>query len=118
MPDIKIINYGSGNTGSLVAAFRRIGVNLTTVRTADEILTADLLVLPGVGSAKTALSSLGLTHLAESLHQRNKMSRPILGICLGAQMLHQYLHEAELSGLGWIPGEVRAFDRAMNFQNF
>lgn len=117
MAEIKIINYGSGNTGSLVTAFRRIGVNLTIIRAAEEILAADLLVLPGVGSAKSALSSLAGNRLSDLLQERNQMGKPILGICLGAQMLFEYLHEAGLPGLGWLPGEVRPFERLPHFNN-
>jgi glutamine amidotransferase len=117
MPDIKIVNYGSGNTGSLVAAFHRIGVNLTVIGKEDEILTSDLLVLPGVGSAKAALSSLQATQLTGLLHERNQLGKPILGICLGAQMLYEHLHEAGLPGLGWLPGEVRPFERLPEFNN-
>lgn len=117
MADIRVINYGSGNTGSLVAAFRRIGVNLTIIRAPDEILTADLLVLPGVGSAKSALSALAEPRLTDLLHERNQAGGPILGICLGAQMLFEYLHEAGQPGLGWLPGEVRPLQPPPRFNN-
>ena len=117
MTEVKILNYGSGNTGSLVTAFGKIGVNLTIIRAAEEILTADLVVLPGVGSAKSALSSLAETNLTDQLQERNRLGKPILGICLGAQILFDYLHEANLPGLGWLPGEVRPFEKIPHFNN-
>lgn len=117
MINVKVINYGGGNTGSLVTAFKKIDINLTVAKHEADLMTADLLVLPGVGSAKSALFSLEKDGWLPVLQARHEAQKPILGVCLGAQMMFEYLHEAQKPGLGWLHGEVRPFTAEPYFNN-
>ena len=110
MKKIKILSYGNGNLGSLQNAFNIINYPSSVVKDLNEIDEADLLVLPGVGSAITASKFLKNKDLIERLNHRNTNRKPILGICLGAQLFFEYLNESKHPGLGWVKGEVTKMD--------
>lgn len=107
MKKIKILNYGNGNLGSLLNTFNSINYPSSVIKDLNEIDEADLLVLPGVGSAMTASNSFKNQILLEKLNLRNANKKPILGICLGAQFFFEYMHESKQRGLGWASGEVK-----------
>lgn len=100
---ISIVNYGVGNLASIHNMLRKAGVRSVVTNEASEILAAEKIILPGVGHydhAMTMLNRSGLRHALEKVVI--DLGRPVLGICLGAQILGSRSEEGELSGLGWI----------------
>jgi glutamine amidotransferase len=105
-----IIDYGVGNLGSLVNILKRIGVAALVSRSAEELAGASHLILPGVGRFDhgiTKLRQLGLHETLEKLVFNEK--KPILGICLGMQLLCNHSEEGNQPGLGWIDADVTKF---------
>jgi glutamine amidotransferase len=106
---IGIVDYGLGNVASVRAAFQRLGVRTVLTCAADELASADALVLPGVGAFPAAMEQIksrGLDSILSDLVY--KKQKPLLGICLGMQILADWGEEyAECKGLGFIPGRVR-----------
>ena len=97
--------YGAGNVRSVSIALDRLGVRVRQTSDAEEVQRADLVVLPGVGSARSAMAGLSARGLDEALRLRFSVGDPILGICLGLQLA---LEESEEDGgvrcLGILPG--------------
>ncbi|WP_321507750.1 imidazole glycerol phosphate synthase subunit HisH [uncultured Methanoregula sp.] len=109
MTQIAIIDYGLGNLRSVIRGLEKAGARATITGNAEEIATADGLVLPGVGAFHEGMEQLGdlKTTITESVRDV-----PLLGICLGMQMLLETSEEHGLhSGLGLIPGNVKKFSR-------
>ena len=107
---IAIIDYGMGNLGSIYNMLNRIGVRSVISSDPGEIALAEKLILPGVGAFDRAMKSLERLGLLPVLNERvlgNKV--PILGICLGMQLLSLRSEEGELPGLGWIDAETVRF---------
>lgn len=107
---VHVVDHGAGNLRSVVAAIERAGGEPAVARTAAEVLDAARLVLPGVGAAGHAMDTLRARGLDEALTRAvREHGRPLLGICVGMQVMAEKLHEhGEHDGLGWIPGAVRA----------
>jgi glutamine amidotransferase len=105
---VAIVDYGAGNIESVRNALFAAGADPVVVRDAEAVLAADRLVLPGVGAAGTAAERLGASGLGEALQEAvRRRGRPMLGICLGMELLAERLLEfGEHRGLGWVPGEV------------
>lgn len=104
---ISVIDYGCGNLGSVVNMLQRVGHQATVIRTAEEILAAEKLILPGVGAFDTGMSQLRQNGLVEALEERVIAQGVfLLGICLGMQLLLASSDEGQTEGLGWIPGRV------------
>ncbi|HEY9080136.1 imidazole glycerol phosphate synthase subunit HisH [Magnetovibrio sp.] len=106
--NISIVDYGAGNIASVQNAVYMAGYEADVAHTPEDVLKADRIILPGVGAAGKALAHLRATGLAAALTEtvRGK-GRPMLGICLGMQLLATTLHEyGEHEGLGWIEGDV------------
>jgi len=98
--NVAVARYGAGNVRSVELAFRRLGVELT-----DDLAGADLAVLPGVGSARSAMDGLG--DAADLLRQRVADGRAVLGICLGLQLaLDESEEDGGVAGLGLVPGRA------------
>lgn len=105
---VTIINYGMGNLRSVAQAFAHIGADPILVSGAEEIEAAECLVLPGVGAFGKAMYELRTRELVEPIRAYARSGRPILGICLGMQMLLDESDEfGRHEGLGIIPGQVR-----------
>lgn len=105
---IAIVDYGVGNLFSLVSSFKAIGV--TAVLTSDKkvIESADKIILPGVGAFGDASDKLFASGLADVVIEQAKKGKPLLGICLGMQLLFDKSFEyGEHKGLGLIKGEIR-----------
>lgn len=107
---VGIVDYGAGNLASVANAVHAAGADPVLVRTPEEVAGCDRIVLPGVGAAGAALANLRSRGLDVALNRTvRENARPMLGICLGMQMIAQRLFEfGEHRGLGWIDGEVRA----------
>lgn len=105
-----IIDHGSGNLRSIQWAFQRAGSDAVISGDAETIAQAQRLILPGVGAFGAAMAALDSKGLRAVL-QRKVMEEhtPILGICLGFQMLHAGSEEGEGAGLGWLPGIAKRF---------
>ena len=107
---IAIIDYGMGNVGSIRNMLLRIGASSCITSDPTEIRRADKLILPGVGAFDNAMSSLQRLDLVPLLKERVLGAKtPILGICLGMQLLSQRSEEGQLEGLGWIEAETVRF---------
>lgn len=105
---IAVVDYGVGNLYSLTCSLGHIGAECVVTREKDALRAADRIILPGVGAfgdAAAKLRALGLDALLRDLTGQGK---PLMGICLGMQLLFEKSHEyGEHAGLGLIPGEVR-----------
>lgn len=107
---IVIIDYGMGNIGSILNMLRRLGVQAMTSANASDILSADMLILPGVGSFDTGMAHLHKAGLIPVLNDKVIAHKtPVLGICLGMQLLTRTSEEGTLPGLGWIDGKTIRF---------
>ena len=100
--------YGAGNVRSVVAAFRRLGASAFVTSSATEVVGADVAVLPGVGSAASAMAGLRERGLDDALRERVDEGRATIGICLGLQLaLDESEEDGGVAGLGILPGRVR-----------
>lgn len=104
---IKIIDYGVGNLFSLRSSLRAIGIDADYTGNPAEIRKADKLILPGVGAFRDAREALRSTGLDRVVQEEAGKGKPLMGICLGMQMLFDRSYEyGEYEGLGLIPGEI------------
>lgn len=105
-----IIDYGAGNIKSIQFAFKRLGVNAVLSNNIDEIKAADKIIFPGVGEASSAMKMLqesGLDKIIPTLKQ------PVLGICLGMQLMCNSSEEGTTKGLGIFNVNVKRFSNAV-----
>jgi glutamine amidotransferase len=104
---VAVCDYGAGNVRSVLAALRRLGADAGLSRDPTEVRAADLAVLPGVGSAASAMAGLRAAGLDEALRERVAAGGPTLGICLGLQLaLEESEEDGGVAGLGLLPGRV------------
>ena len=105
---IAIVDYGVGNLFSLVSSFAYIGADAKLTSDVDEIRAADRIILPGVGAFEDAAKKLADSGLDKVVIEEAKSGKPLLGICLGMQMLFERSFEyGEHRGLGLIKGSVK-----------
>lgn len=107
---IRIVDYGLGNILAFQNMYKRLNIEVAVARNAGELDGATKLILPGVGAfdhAMELLEASGMRPLLDDLVQDRRV--PVLGICVGMQILARSSAEGRASGLGWIEGEVRAF---------
>ncbi|MDO5118263.1 MAG: imidazole glycerol phosphate synthase subunit HisH [Eggerthellaceae bacterium] len=107
--NVAIVDYGVGNLFSLTCSFSAIGKNVCVTSDPEVLRAADAVVLPGVGAFGDAIDALRKTGLDKVVCEIAAEGKPLLGICLGMQMLFDKSYEyGEHEGLGLIPGEVRS----------
>jgi glutamine amidotransferase len=103
---VAIINYNAGNVQSVLFAMERLGIDATLTADHAQIRAADKVIFPGVGEANTTMNHLRQTGLDDLIRS---LSQPVLGICLGMQLLCDYSEENDTQCLGIIPQHVRLF---------
>lgn len=103
---IAIINYGAGNIQSIKFAFQRLGYEAILTDDEDDIKNADKVIFPGVGEASSAIKMLRLSGLDTLIPQ---LKQPVLGICLGMQLMCHYSEEGNTEGLGIFDTDVIKF---------
>lgn len=104
MTEVAILSYGAGNVASVQFALERLGVRVRVAADPAQVAEAERLILPGVGAAAYAMARLGDLGLIEPLRA---FSRPLLGICLGQQLLFEHSDEGDAALLRLLPGRVR-----------
>ncbi|PZO56174.1 MAG: imidazole glycerol phosphate synthase subunit HisH [Alphaproteobacteria bacterium] len=104
--NVAVIKLGVGNTASVMFALERLGAKAVLTDDPVRIAEAERAILPGVGAAAAAMRLLdgGLREVLRNF------SRPLLGVCLGQQLLYEYSQEGGVAGLGLLPGEVSALE--------
>lgn len=108
---ISIIDYGLGNVAAFLNMYKRMNVPARRVRTALEIADAKKIVLPGVGAFDHAMQLLDSSGMRGALEERVLGDRiPVIGVCVGMQILANRSEEGKGAGLGWIPGTVKHFN--------
>lgn len=107
---IRIVDYGLGNIQAFLTMYKRLGVEADRARTAADLADAERLILPGVGAFDHAIALLNASGMRDDLEDLVLgKCVPVLGVCVGMQMLAAGSDEGRLPGLGWIAGRVRAF---------
>jgi glutamine amidotransferase len=107
---IAIVDYGLGNIAAFASVYSRANIKVSVARSAGDLEGASKLILPGVGHFDHAMRLLQQSGMRDTLDQmvlRDKV--PVIGVCVGMQMLARSSEEGELPGLGWIDADVRAF---------
>jgi len=107
--EISILNYGIGNTGSILNMLRKLRVDADVVSSPDSVLTAKRLLLPGIGAFDACMQALQSSGLHDTVPQFAASGRPLLGICVGMQMLTLGSEEGVIPGLGLIRAHTRRF---------
>lgn len=107
---IVIVQCGLGNTGSILNMLKKAGTDVKIISSPDELTHASKIILPGVGHFDFGMTQLRQSGWDEALHQKVLIERtPVLGICLGMQMMCKLSEEGKETGLGWIDAEVKKF---------
>ncbi len=116
---ISIVDYGLGNLGSIVNMFKRLGVKTELVSTVDGVQKAKKILLPGVGAFDAAIELIDRTGLRQVLDEKALVEKvPILGICLGMQLLTESSEEGSLPGLGWVPAKTKSFKGRVDSRDY
>lgn len=108
---IAIIDYGSGNVRAFANVYKKLNIPALIAKCADDLKSANKLILPGVGAFDHTMQMLeksGMRPLLDELVRHKHV--PVLGICVGMQMLVNSSEEGSLPGLGWIEGKVKKFN--------
>lgn len=107
---IVVIDYGMGNVGSIMNMLKKVGAKAILSRQPDDLLQADRLILPGVGSFDTGMRNLkSLGYLDVLNHKVLRDNTPVMGICLGMQLFTKRSDEGCEPGLGWVDAETLRF---------
>lgn len=107
---ITVIDYGMGNLGSIANMIKKIGYKSIITSDIEEIKKATKLILPGVGAFDNGMKNLKESGLIEVLNQKALVEKiPILGICLGMQLMTNRSEEGKLDGLAWVDAQTKKF---------
>jgi glutamine amidotransferase len=108
---IAVVDYGMGNIGSVLNMFKRIDVkDIVVTNRAEELQKADKILLPGVGAFDTGMNHLQQSGLIEVLNEKVLNEKvPVLGICLGMQLITKSSEEGVKPGLGWVNADTKRF---------
>ena len=110
---IGIIDYGSGNVQAIATIYKKLNINYLIISDSSNLKKADKLVLPGVGAFDATMGQLINSGIKQELNKLVLEEKiPILGICVGLQVMGYGSEEGSLPGLGWIPGKVKKFDES------
>ena len=110
---VAIIDSGGSNLRSVAKAVDRLNKSYVITDIADEIMKASFVILPGVGSAKNVMSELKKKNLIDVI---NNLKQPVLGICIGMQILFEYSAEGNTKCLGLIKGDIQKFDESTDLK--
>jgi len=109
--DIALVDYGMGNLRSIQKKLLKLGANVIITSDPLQIKKSDKIILPGVGHFKKAVSNLLRLSLWEVLNEEVLVkSKPILGICLGMQLMAGHSEEGDARGFGWLDADVKRFE--------
>ena len=103
---LSIVNYGAGNIKSIQFAFQRLGINAILTDNPEDIIESEKVIFPGVGEASTAMAKLKQSGLDKLIPQ---LKQPVLGICLGMQLMCKHTEEGNTHGLGIFDVNVKRF---------
>lgn len=108
---ITIIDYGLGNISAFVNVYKRLSIPVAIAKNPKDLINASKLILPGVGAFDHAMSCFEKSNMREPItNMVFQEQTPLLGVCVGMQMLASSSDEGSLPGLGWIAGEVKKMD--------
>ncbi|WP_145855898.1 imidazole glycerol phosphate synthase subunit HisH [Pedobacter suwonensis] len=110
---VGIINYGAGNIFSLTAALDRLNVTYGMVNTKNDLEKYSHIIIPGVGHAGAAMEKLKSTGLVEAI---KKLTKPVLGICVGMQLITEHSEEGDAALLNIVPVKTKKFDKSLNIK--
>jgi glutamine amidotransferase len=108
---ITLVDYGLGNIQAFANIYKRLNIPVSVAKSASELELSEKIILPGVGAfdwAMTKLNNSGMRDCLDRLVLDHR--RPVLGVCVGMQMMARRSDEGEMQGLGWIDGEVLKLD--------
>ena len=110
---VAIIDSGGSNLRSVAKAIDRLNKSYVITDIADEIMKASFVILPGVGSAEIVMNELRKKNLVDVI---NNLKQPVLGICIGMQILFEYSAEGNTKCLGLIKGDIQKFDESADLK--
>lgn len=109
---ITLVDYGVGNINAFVNVYKRLDVPVKIAKTRTDLIGAEKLILPGVGHFDHAMTQLNQSGMRETLDDLViDKDIPVVGICVGMQMMAKSSDEGDMEGLGWIDAQVKIFDR-------
>lgn len=110
MAKVSIVNYGLGNIHAFAHIYNRLNISVEIASTVDQLKKAQKIILPGVGAFDWAMSKLNESGLRNELDHLVLVKKvPVLGVCVGMQMMASNSDEGKLPGLGWIKADVKRF---------
>ncbi len=110
---ITLVNYGLGNIQAFINIYKRLNIPVRVAQSADELAGAEKIILPGVGAFDWAMTKLDASGMRAALDDLVlAQHRPVLGVCVGMQMMARRSDEGAKSGLGWFDAEVKRFDES------
>ena len=108
---ISIVDYGLGNLKAFANIYKRLNIDVEFVKTPEQLNSAEKIILPGVGAFDHAISELNISGMRKKLDELVLEKKvPVLGICVGMQILGKRSDEGNLEGLGWVDADIIKFD--------